>query len=321
MSRMSAGKVRRNVAAALAAAAMVLGSVFPAMAEESAMDVICAPAGIVEMPDGAFLVTDTYNKVVWKVENRVSTVYAGGQTVLDPYGEPLGGYNDAALPDSYFKSPWGIVPFLDGYAVSDPDNNVVRLIRTDRTQTATGTRAGGYSNGIGTKATLSHPTGLAVDGEGNLYIADTNNNVIRRVTTKGSVTTYASGLSEPTGICWRDGALYVAETGANRIVKVANGDISVIAGKGSAGRTDGAADQAEFSSPQGITVSDDGIIYVSDTGNNAVRRIQDGTVNTLIACNQAEMQYYPIAPMGLLVHGDQLYICDNFSRKVFVIPR
>ena len=65
------------------------------MTEVSAMDVMCEPSGIAAMADGSLLVTDTYGKLVWRVQNGISTVYAGGTTVEDPYGEPVGGYNDA----------------------------------------------------------------------------------------------------------------------------------------------------------------------------------------------------------------------------------
>ena len=85
--------------------------------------------------------------------------------------------------DSYFKEPWAVAPFLDGYAVSDSANNVVRFIAHDRNkvQTATGQRAKGSLNGYGIGATFNRPTGLATDEAGNLYIADTGNNRIRCV--------------------------------------------------------------------------------------------------------------------------------------------
>lgn len=302
------------------AAVLALEGVCSVQAAESAMDVMCEPSGITEGPEeGTFLVTDTYHKVIWIVKERGSTVYAGGKTIEDPYGEPVGGYNDAVLEKSYFKEPWAIAPFLDGYAVSDTANDVVRLIRVDQTQTVNGRTTENLVIGTGVK--YDRPTGLAADGEGNLYIADTGNDAIRRITSEGDVTTVASGLSEPTGLCFKNGALYAVESGAHRVIRIENGQVSVVAGNGMEGRSDGAAAQAEFSFPQGVAVSDDGTVYVSDTGNNAVRKIQNGMVSTLIACDQSKMDSYPVAPSGLMIREDQLYICDHFSRKVFVIPR
>lgn len=312
-------KYRKWMAGIVVMAVLAAESISPAWAAESAMDVMCEPCGIVQTEDGSFLVTDTYHKLIWKVVNRESTIYAGGHTVEDPYGEPLGGYHDATLEFSYFKEPWAIVPYLDGYAVSDAANDVVRLIRADHTQTVNSSTQENLLIGTGVK--YSRPTGLAADEEGSLYIADTNNHAIRKITKTGQVTTYAENLLEPTGLCYKNGTLYVAESGAHRILRIVGGQVEVIAGDGNEGNADGMAFLAQFSSPQGVAVSDDGIIYVSDTGNNAVRKIQDGTVTTLIACDQTQMQPYPIAPMGLMVRENLLYVCDRFSRKVFVLER
>ena len=141
------------------------------------------------------------------------------------------------------------------------------------------------------------------------------------MTTNGDVSTYAGGLSEPTGLCWQNGSLYVAESGANRILKITGGAAEIVAGSGQEGNQDGEAAQASFSSPQGVAVSSDGIIYVSDTGNGAVRKIQDGAVTTMIASSPQNMESYPIAPAGLLIRDGQLLVCDNFSKKVFVLER
>lgn len=289
------------------------------MTEVSAMDVMCEPSGIAAMEDGSLLITDTYGKVVWRVQDGVSTVYAGSDTVEDPYGEPVGGYNDADPEGSYFKHPWAIAPFLDGYAVTDTDNNAVRLIQEDSIQTINGSTEEDLTmTDMG--VAYDHPTGLASDEDGNLYISDTLQNAVRRITPEGLVTTFADDLSDPMGLCWKDGALYVAETGANRIVKIEEGAVSAVAGCGADGMENGAADQASFSMPQGVAVGEDGTVYVSDTGNSAVRKIRDGQVTTLVERDVEDLgSFAPVSPVGLLVQGDQLYICDNFSRKVFSV--
>ena len=101
----------------------------------------------------------------------------------------------------------------------------------------------------------------------------------------------------------------------------ANGSVTVVAGSGGEALADGSAEQAQFHDPQGVTVADDGIIYVSDTGNNAVRKIQNGVVSTIAVCDQNAMDPSPVAPVGLMVKGDRLYVCDNFSRAVLTYPR
>ena len=290
-----------------------------ALAVVSAMDVMCEPNGILFLEDGSFLVTDTYNKVIWRVSGGASAVYAGGDTVADPYGQPMGGYNDASLEDSYFKRPWAIAPFLDGYAVSDADNNVVRLVREDSTQTINGSTSEKLTvTELG--VAFNHPTGLASDEAGNLYVSDTYEGAVRRITPSGEVTTFASGLTDPMGLCWKDGTLYIAEAGAHRIVKIANGQTVVAAGSGEDGLVDGPAASAAFSYPQGITVGNNGTIYVSDTANGAVRQIRGGVVTTLARRDVNDLStFFPSSPVGLAQHGNRLYVCDSFARKVFTI--
>ena len=290
-----------------------------ALAAESAMDVIGAPSGIALNTDGSLLVTDTYNKVVWKVSGGTSTVYAGAESVKDLYGEPLGGYYDSTSDKALFGEPWGIAPFLDGYAVSDPKNQVVRFVNGSGVRTAVGSGTAGFTNGKGTKAALNNPTGLAADPAGNLYIADTNNQCIRIVTAAGNVSTYISNLSEPTGLCYKNGILYVADSGSNRILSVIGKTVTVLAGNGTEGKADGAVGQAQFSSPQGVAVGDDGIIYVSDTGNRSVRKIENGIVTTIVTGDPGNLESSPTSPMGLLIMGDTLYVCDSFSNMLLPI--
>ena len=94
-----------------------------------------APSGIFPTADGGFMVTDTYARVIWKVKDGQCTLYAGGGSATDPYGQPVGGYHDTALGQSLFREPWAIIPFLDGWAVSDPDNDAVRMVRMEGTET------------------------------------------------------------------------------------------------------------------------------------------------------------------------------------------
>lgn len=286
----------------------------------SAMDIMCAPAGATLMPDGSLLVTDTYNKVIWRVADGVSAVYAGSSTVEDHCGQPLGGYNDAVLEESYFKRPWAIVPFLDGWAVSDTGNGAIRLISGGITQTVNGqTEEKLTVSDLG--VTFDAPTGLACDGEGNLYVADTLQNAIRKITPTGEVTTFAKDLDGPMGLFWAEGSLYAAETEANRIVKITAGKVEVLAGSGRSGFADGPAAQAAFSAPQALAVDEDGTVYVADTANGAVRRIRDGQVTTLLRRDVTDLDSFaPVSPTGLLIRENILYICDNFSRKLLVFP-
>ena len=318
VSDMGDGSFRPGSGATRAQLAQILKnyaeSVLTAAAVLSEMDVLCAPTGIALAEDGALLVTDTYYKKVWRVKDGVIEVYAGADTVKDPYGEPVGGYNDAARDRSYFLSPWAVAPFLDGWAVSDAANNALRLIRADGVETL---NAGGASGTV----KWSYPTGLAADSSGGLYVSDTHNGAVRRISPDGSVRTVAEGLSSPMGLCWRDGILYVAESGARRVLSLdASGKLTVLAGSGSSGFTDGPAAQAEFSSPQGLAVGTDGAVYIADTVNGAVRMLKNGEVSTLLTQADADISINCISPVGLLLAGGRLYVCDSFARRIFTIP-
>lgn len=286
----------------------------------SVLDAMCQPCGVLALADGSLLVTDAYNKVIWQVKDGVSQSYAGAATVEDLYGQPLGGYSDGAREESFFRLPWAIVPFLDGYAVSDPDNNVVRLVREDGVSTInakTSERLTTTEMGVA----FQHPTGLAVDDEGSLYIADTLANAIRKIDKDGNLTTVTTVLTGPMGLCWKDGILYVAETGANRIVRIGgDGRVMVLAGGGQEGMNDGPSALASFSSPQSVAVDDDGTVYVADTDNSAIRRIKNGVVDTLLVRDMGELTAdVPVSPAGMMILDGKLYVCDSFARRVFTV--
>lgn len=278
------------------------------------MDVLCAPSGIAALPDGALMVTDTYAHKIWQLRGGEAAVYAGADTVADRNGDPVGGYNDASLSESWFSAPWAIAPYRDGWAVSDSGNNALRYLDKNGVQR--------INVSIPSKdGSLAYPTGLAADDSGNLYVSDTHHGAIYKISGKGLVSTVAEKLDDPMGLCWQDGVLYVAETGSNRILTIRNGKAEVLAGTGEMGALDGPALEASFAAPQGIAVGPDGSVYVSDTVNSALRVLRpDGTVETLLEQSEAGMDICPVSPTGLLVLDGRLYVCDNYARRVFSLP-
>ena len=182
--------------------------------------------------DGSTLyATDIQNKVVWCMEDGKPEIFAGDRTYRDINGIVIADYFDDEVDKARFMEPWAIVPFLDGWAVSDASANTVRYIVDGNVMTACGEEKG-FSDGFCTEARLYHPTGLAVDDDGLVYIADTGNGAIRTLDTEGNVRTVYTGLAEPTGLCWHDGALYIAETGRSRILCLEDGELTVLAGDG-----------------------------------------------------------------------------------------
>ena len=265
------------------------------------------PCGAAYDADGALYVTDIYNKAIWRVTAEGSTRVAGAVSVGDIHGEPIGGYLDGSATTALFASPWGIAPFVGGWAISDPDNNAVRLLRGGRVVTL---------NGIEFDA----PHGLAAGEDGVLYVANTGAGTVLRVTPNGASTVVAEGLEGPTGLAWADGTLYIAETDGERILVLRDGAVSVLAGSGAQGDADGAAAEASFAAPQGLAVGADGAVYVADTANAAVRCIRAGTVTTVEKA-QPDMAGEDglLAPVGLALRGNVLTVCDRFARKLIEV--
>ena len=267
--------------------------------------------------------TDVQNKVVWRVENGEAEVFAGDRTYRDINGIVIADYYDAKLDEARFMEPWAIVPFLDGWAVSDASANVVRYIVDGEVKTACGDGSEGFKNGRCTEASLFHPTGLAVDESGSLYIADTGNGAIRRLDKEGNLSTVYTGLAEPTGLCWYDGDLYIAETGRSRILCLSGRELIVLAGDGGekdengvygCGFADGPAASALFEHPQGLVVADDGTIYIADTGNGAIRRLMNGRVSTMAVTAEDDLDL--ANPQGILLKGNKLLVSDSLTGAI-----
>lgn len=320
---------KKTVICAAAAAIVGIMAVFAPEVRAAEGDVnaetgttsVWEPAGICSLGDGEFLVTDTFSKVIWKVKDGKRSLYAGRSGIKGLYGEPEGGRRDGSPMELQLRSPWEIIPYMDGFAVSDSKNNMIRYITGTKARTAAGEGKEGYEDGRGGRALFSGPTGLACAPDGTLYIADTGNDVIRSLSPSGQVDTYVRNLSSPTGLCFYDGALYVADTGNHRILKVVDGAVVWSAGSGNEGYHDGRAEEAQFSSPQRITAADDGTLYVSDTGNSLVRKITGGVVETVPAGGESQGDGTMAEPAGLWAGQDSLLVCDSFSRKIHILPR
>jgi hypothetical protein len=186
--------------------------------------------------------------------------------------------------------PYGVAVDAGGNLyIADTFNSRIRKVSNGVITTVAG--SGGYSyggdNGPATSAKLNSPSAVAVDAGGNLYIADTTNDRIRKVS-NGVITTVAGGgsvlgdngpatsaqLSYPQGIAVdAAGNLYIGDTYNQRVREVSNGVITTVAGNGMAGFSgdNGAAPSAELDGPEGIAVDAAGNLYVADTGNGRIR--------------------------------------------------
>jgi sugar lactone lactonase YvrE len=243
---------------------------------------------------GTIYVADTGNGVIRKVDasGKITTV-AGNNGLSGGYSGDGGAATNAAL-----HSPKGV--FVDGSGnlyIADTGNNVIRKVDASGKIT---TVAGNYSvggqyggdGGAATNASLNAPSGMAMDGAGNLYIADSDNQVIRKVDASGMITTVAGGgtsglgdggaatnasLAQPLGVAV-DGLanIYIADFGSQVIRLVdACGNIATVAGNGANDYTGdgGAATNAALNYPSGVAVDGAGNFYIADTANCVIRKV------------------------------------------------
>ncbi len=228
------------------------------------------------------------------------------------------------------------------------DNGVRRIDLTNSQLTLTSGVEQGYAEGPPSHARFQRPTGVAVDAQGNVYVADYGNHRIRKVMTStgmartvaGSGTQgYADGvgltaqLAYPTGLVLDGkGTLYFSESPFHRIRKLvlATGAVSTVAGDTTAGHVDGPGVGARFSGPSGLAIDAQGHLYVADEGNHCIRKIDPatGTVSTVAGTGTKGYADGPSAtaqfksPRGVAAdRKGNLYITDagNFRIRKLVL--
>jgi streptogramin lyase len=291
------------------------------------------PFGVEIGPDGGLYVTEIKNHRVvrFDVKTRAVTTVAGdGQR---GYSGDGGLAVEAAMNEPYevrFDSRGNMF-------VVEMKNHIVRRIdaKTQAISTVAGTGSAGYSGdgGPGTKAKLNQPHSIAFDGDDNLYIADIGNHRIRRVSAKTGVIESIAGNGEralpkngqfsrgnsilgPRALFVQRNTLWIALREGQGVWRMDLGDSTLrhVAGTGRPGHTGdgGPALDATFKGPKGIAVGPSGVVFVVDSDNNAVRRIdpKSGSIETL-----------PIPPLnqphGICVgrNGD-VYIGDSLNNRV-----
>lgn len=261
------------------------------------------PAGFAFDLGGTLFIGDRFNQRIRRLEaNGTVTTYTGGVT----------GGNDGDISVATFSGPNGVAFDSDGNMyVSEVNGNRIRKITPlGVVSTVAGSGTAGYVNATGTNAQFAFPVGLVLDGAKNIYVAEFNNHVVRKITPAGEVTTlagdgtpgYADGTGSaakfynPSGIDIDPlGNLYVSEIGNNRIRKVTpTGVVTTVAGDGTFGYTNGPRLFAQFAAPRDVAVDSDGNIYVTDGSNNVIRMIPpNGNVITLAGSGTAGLANGP----------------------------
>jgi sugar lactone lactonase YvrE len=256
------------------------------------------------------------------------------------------GSTDGTGSAARFKNPRAVAVDAGGNVyVGDYFNHTIRKITPAGVVTTMAGLAGnlGSTDGTGSAARFQHPDGVAVDAAGNVYVADTTNHTIRKITPASVVTTLAGlagniGNVDGTGSAARfnypravavdvGGNVYVVDAASHTIRKVTPaGVVTTLAGSaGGIGSTDGTGDAARFSSPNGVAVDAGGNVYVGDHVNHTIRKISPaGVVTTLagLAGNAGSTDGTGSAarfnlPRGVAVDAvGNVYVADYFSSTI-----
>lgn len=270
----------------------------------STVNTLNTPSGLTMDTSGNIYISDTQNHCIRRLDP------SGNLTVIA--GTGVAGYVNGASSVAQFNGPTAIAVDVEGNIyVADTNNNAIRVIPRIVKRDASGNPASAYaiagtlvgsgsetmSSGIGSGILLNKPRGVAVDASGSVYISDTGNNRICKIDSGGNLVTLAGSASfngpliysygyidgqgteasfnEPTALCLDlKGNIFVTDTNNNAIRRITpSGKVTTIAGSGQQAYKEGRRQQASFNKPIGIAVDMYNVLYVTDTGNNMIRRI------------------------------------------------
>ncbi|MBS1523447.1 MAG: gliding motility-associated C-terminal domain-containing protein [Bacteroidetes bacterium] len=257
-----------------------------------------SPCGMAIDNAGNIFVADYGSGILRKVSptgsvNTIQLTGLSGFQGFNPYGIAVDRYDNLFVTDPFQNTIWKITPA-----------GVISVL-------AGGTQ--GSLNGKGALAQFNHPLGITIDGSGNLYIADTNNNSIRKIDANGLVTTITTGLNFPVGIIMdSNNNLYVSNTNGSDIKKITPANVvTTIAGGASIGSQNGVGSLASFNSPHFITLDSNNNLYVVDSGNNLIRMVTPAGVVTILAGSGL------FNPIGIIIdNAGSLYVSDSGNNVI-----
>ena len=292
------------------------------------------PSAVAFDANGNLYLADARNHVVREISTAgIITTFAG--TGIEGYGG-----DGAAATAAYLDTPTGVAVDSSGNVyIADSHNHRIREVSGGIITTVAGTGTPGFAGdgGAATAAQLWLPSAVAVDSSGNVYIADTKNQRIRKITGTTIATLAGDGeelfggdgaaataavLDSPTGVAVdSSGNVYIADRHNQRVRMVASGSgiISTIAGSGAASFSggfsgDGAtATSATLSRPSGVSVDAAGNVYIADTGNQRIRQLGGGAIATVVGSGQQGFGGDGSAPSSVNLNSPKAVAPDAFG--------
>lgn len=278
---------------------------------------------------GAITANITTDTLSCAAATATVSLFAGSPTSASGYANGTG-------TSATFNEPSGVAMDASGNLyVADYGNNEIREITPAGVVSlfaGSPTGASGSADGTGTAATFNGPVGVAVDSAGNVYVADQNNNEIRKITPGGVVTTLAGsttpGNLNATGTAARfngpkgiavdtSGNLWVADSGNDEIREITpSAVVTTWAGTGSPGNANGSGTSASFNNPVGIALDASGDLYVADFANNEIRKIDSTDVVSTFVGTSAGLS----GPYGAALDaGGNLYVTDGNNQEIRMV--
>ena len=260
-------------------------------------------------------------------------------SVVSTFAGSIEGFANGTGTAAQFRFPTGIaVDGLGSMYVADYENHKIRKISPTGVVSTFAGSIQGFADGISTVARFNSPYGVAIDPIGNLYVADSENHKIRKISPTGVVSTFAGStqgflngsalaaqFNNPTDVAVDAlGNVYVADSNNHKIRKITQGGfVDTLAGSLISGFADGVGINAQFNSPNGVTVDSRGNVYVADSENHKIRKISPtGVVTTFAGSSNgfangsgtaAEFSY----PIGVKINAeDDVYVADHENHKI-----
>jgi gliding motility-associated-like protein len=271
--------------------------------------------------------TNTGGAVPQTIYGQVTT-FAGSITAV-------AGYVNGNGTATQFNGPQQMARDASGNLyVADALNHAIRVISpAGAVSTFAGSTTGtpGIRDGADTTALFSYPDGIVIDGSGNLFVSDYNNNEIRKITPSGMVSTfYASPVTfGPGGLCFdASGNLIAAAQDAGQIIRITPAGVATTIAGSTIGYANGTGAAAQFNTPSDVRIDGSGNIYVADFSNNAIRKIDPAGVVTTIAGSTVSGNTPGFAdgvgtavvfnnPAGLLLGpGEVIYVADMYNNDI-----